>query len=66
LDQIKKNPSWSSIPIIFLTARTDRTAKNAGSFLGDDFIEKPFDIIDLKRRIEIVLQNAGSTKTLIQ
>jgi CheY-like chemotaxis protein len=66
LDQIKKNPSWSSIPIIFLTARTDRTAKNAGSFLGDDFVEKPFDIIDLKRRIEIVLQNAGSTKTLIQ
>jgi len=64
-DQIRKNPSWNTIPIVFLTARTDRTAKNAGSFLGEDFIEKPFDIADLKRRIEIVLYNTTSKKTLI-
>jgi DNA-binding response OmpR family regulator len=66
-DQIKKNPSWNTIPIIFLTARTDRTAKNAGSFLGDDYIEKPFDIADLKKRIENVLHNTNnnSKKTLI-
>jgi DNA-binding response OmpR family regulator len=59
-DRIKKDSSLSNIPIIFLTARTDRTAKNAGSFLGDDYIEKPFDIIDLKKRIEIVFRNKKS------
>jgi DNA-binding response OmpR family regulator len=40
-----------------LTARTDRIAKNAGSFLGDDFIEKPFEIANLKQRIENILHN---------
>ena len=59
-DRIKENPSWKTIPIVFLTARTDRTAKNAGSFLGDDYIEKPFNISDLKKRIEILLNNNNS------
>jgi DNA-binding response OmpR family regulator len=65
-DQIKKNPSWNTIPVVFLTARTDRTAKNAGSFLGDDYIEKPFNIADIKKRIEIVLRNKTTKKTLIE
>ncbi len=63
-ERIKKDSSLSSIPIIFLTARTDRIAKNAGSFLGDDYIEKPFDIIDLKKRIDIVFRNKKSSTTL--
>jgi DNA-binding response OmpR family regulator len=60
-DRIKKDPSLSSIPIIFLTARTDRIAKNAGNFLGDDYIEKPFNIVDLKKRIEMVFRNKKSS-----
>ena len=63
-DRIKKDPSLSTIPIIFLTARTDRIAKNAGGFLGDDYIEKPFDIIDLKKRIEIVFSSKKSRTIL--
>ena len=59
-NRIKENPSWKTIPIVFLTARTDQTAKNAGSFLGDDYIEKPFNISDLKKRIEILLNNNTS------
>jgi two-component system alkaline phosphatase synthesis response regulator PhoP len=51
-DKIKENEAWKEIPIIFLTARTDRVAKNAGGFLGDDYVEKPFDINDLRVRIE--------------
>ena len=39
--KIKENELWRNIPILFLTSRTDRVAKNAGSFLGDGFIEKP-------------------------
>lgn len=64
-DRIKENPSWNNIPIVFLTARTDRTAKNAGSFLGDDYIEKPFNIIDLKKRIETILNNKNSQKFFV-
>jgi CheY-like chemotaxis protein len=64
-DRIKENPSWNSIPIIFLTARTDRVAKKAGSFLGDDYVEKPFNIAELKKRMEIVLNNKNTTKPLV-
>jgi two-component system response regulator VicR len=54
-DRIKENNDWKNIPIIFLTARTDRVAKNAGGFLGEDYIEKPFEIKNLIERINKVL-----------
>ena len=57
LDRLKENPSWKNIPVIFLTARKDEIAKRAGGFLGDDFIEKPFNREDLKKRIDYVLKN---------
>ena len=56
-DRLKGNPAWEKIPIIFLTARTDRVAKSAGDFLGDDYIEKPFERSELKRRIDKLLDN---------
>ena len=52
---LKDNASWKNIPIVFLTARIDRIAKGAGEFLGDDYITKPFEIKDLKKRIDNVL-----------
>lgn len=54
-DKIKENDTWKNIPIVFLTARTDKVAKNAGGFLGEDYIEKPFDIDDLRGRIDKIL-----------
>ena len=56
-DKLKENPAWEKIPIIFLTARTDRIAKSAGNFLGDDYIEKPFDQEELKKRIDKLLDS---------
>jgi DNA-binding response OmpR family regulator len=55
--RIKEIPSCKDVPIIFLTARTDVMAKKAGSFLGDDYIEKPFDSQNLLKRINEVLEN---------
>jgi len=52
---IRDNLSWRDIPIVFLTGRTDRMARDAGCFLGEAYIEKPFDVTDLKERIEEVL-----------
>jgi putative two-component system response regulator len=54
-DKIRDNPDWKNIPILFLTGRTDRIAENAGKYLGDDFIEKPVEIKELRERINRVL-----------
>lgn len=62
-DKLKGNASWGKIPVVFLTARTDRVAKNAGGFLGDDYIEKPFEIAELKRRIDEI---TNRQKTSVQ
>ena len=58
-DKLKDNTSWEKIPIIFLTARTDKIAEDAGGFLGNDFIEKPFEAKDLKSRIDKALKDTN-------
>ena len=54
-DKIKENESWRNIPIVFLTARTDRIAKHAGGFLAEDYIEKPAEIPEIKKRIDKII-----------
>ncbi len=54
--KIKENREWKHVPIVFLTARTDHNARQAGAFFGDDFIEKPFEIPALKQRIDKILK----------
>jgi CheY-like chemotaxis protein len=54
--KIKENDLWRNIPILFLTSRTDKVAKNAGSFLGDGFIEKPIDFEEFIQIIEKILK----------
>ncbi|UCD13281.1 MAG: response regulator transcription factor [Thermoplasmatales archaeon] len=54
-DKLKANQSWKNIPVIFLTARSDGLAANAGAMIADDYIEKPIDIKELKTRIDNVL-----------
>ena len=56
-DKLKANKEWKDIPVIFLTARSDEFAENAGGLIADDFIEKPIDIKDLANRIENILKN---------
>ena len=56
-DKLHDNPNWRHIPVIFLTAQTDKIAENAGELPGDDFIEKPIEVEKLKIRIDKVLFN---------
>ena len=57
-DKIRDNEKWTHIPIIFLTARTDKLAKHAGSFMAEDYIEKPVDIRELKKRVDqLIIRN---------
>ena len=53
--KLKEKPEWRDIPIIFLTAKTDDYSKGFGRIAAQDYIEKPFEIIDLKERINKVL-----------
>jgi len=53
---LQENPLWKDIPVFFLTARTDKIAKNAGGFLATEYIQKPFDIEELKIKIDKVLK----------
>ena len=55
-DRIKANEAWRKIPIVFLTARTDRIAKDAGDFLAEDYVEKPAKIPELKQRLDNILK----------
>ena len=61
-DKIKDNSLWKKIPVVFLTARTDDVAKDAGILLGNDYIEKPFDAEDLRIRIDKVCEKASRKK----
>jgi len=54
--RLKDNMEWKSIPIIFLTATSDDTSKMIGSMLVEDYIGKPFEIKDLKVRIDKILR----------
>jgi len=56
-DKVKSDPKLKEIPIIFLTARTDDIAKNAGKFLGEDYIKKPYDIKEVLKKISKILNN---------
>jgi CheY-like chemotaxis protein len=50
--RIKTNEAAKNIPVMFLTAKTDNLSKGIGKTMSSEYIEKPFDPSDLKRRIE--------------
>ncbi len=63
IHQLKKHHTFSLIPIIFLTARTLQSDKVEILNLGiDDYIVKPFDMKELKLRINISLKNSLKKK----
>ena len=54
---LNKNADTSSIPFIFLTAKTEKTDIRKGMTLGaDDYLTKPFDDTDLLNAIETRLR----------
>lgn len=54
----------STVPIIMLTAKDDDMDKILGLEYGaDDYVTKPFNILELKARIKSILRRAGTVKT---
>ena len=55
---------FSDVPIIMLTAKTDDMDKLLGFDHGvDDYLTKPFNILELKARIRALLRRSGSHTT---
>ncbi|MEQ2456851.1 response regulator transcription factor [Flavonifractor hominis] len=51
---------FSNVPIIMLTARSEDADKIVGFECGaDDYITKPFNILELKARVRALLRRAG-------
>ena len=52
---------FSNVPIILLTAKTDDMDKLMGFEHGaDDYVTKPFNILELKARVRALLRRVGS------
>ena len=69
--QVKKalesNPETKHIPVVFLTALTDRVSTLGGLNNADDYIYKPFDADILVTRLKGILRrsSAGYSKAII-
>lgn len=58
---LRNSAAYRSIPIIFLSAKTDEFDRVLGLELGgDDYLGKPFSIKEIKSRIKAVLRRAGA------
>lgn len=58
---------FSNVPIILLTAKADDMDKLMGFDYGaDDYLTKPFNILELKARIRALLRRSGQTETSVK
>ncbi len=62
LQACMKIREFSNVPVIMLTARGEDADKIIGFECGaDDYITKPFNILELKARVRALLRRAGQT-----
>ncbi|MGM0396410.1 MAG: response regulator transcription factor [Bacillota bacterium] len=64
LSRVKNNPRTSYIPIIMLTSKTNEFDKVRALDMGaDDYMDKPFGVMELLSRIKAVLRRSGKRET---
>lgn len=62
LKKVREDYTSREIPVIMLTAKSERIDKIRGLDLGaDDYISKPFDILELIARVKAVLRRTADT-----
>lgn len=60
---IKKVRTWSNVPIIVISARSEDTDKIAALDAGaDDYLTKPFSVEELLARLRVTMRRMGNTK----
>ena len=64
MEACRRIREFSNVPIIMLTARTQDMDKLLGFEHGaDDYLTKPFNILELKARIRALLRRSGAVQT---
>lgn len=67
MDVCQKMRSISDVPIIMLTAKGEDMDKIMGlEFGADDYMTKPFNMLELKARIKTILRRAAGSSTPVQ
>jgi len=62
-EAVRRNPHWTLIPFIFLTARGERSDILQGKRLGvDDYLTKPFETEDLLTAVEARLKRMAEVR----
>ena len=65
--QLKSNPQTQDIPVIFMTALSDKLEKVRGLSIGAvDYITKPFQAEEVIARIKIHLKLSSLTQQLLE
>lgn len=57
--RLQDHEIWNEIPVIFLTAKTDEYSKGFGKLVSEDYVEKPFELDELAKRIKEVFAKKG-------
>lgn len=61
IQKLRRNPKWVHIPIIMVTAKTTELDKVKGLDAGaDDYLTKPFGVMELIARVRALLRRSGS------
>lgn len=64
LEVCRRIREFSKVPIVMLTAKSEDTDKLLGFEYGaDDYIAKPFNVLELKARIRAILRRAATRPT---
>lgn len=64
LSKIRKNPRFAGLPVIMLTAKNTEYDKVCGLDHGaDDYVTKPFGVMELMARIKAVLRRTEQKNT---
>lgn len=65
LDVIKKVRSWSNIPIIVVSSRSEDQDKVKALDLGaDDYLTKPFSVDELLARLRVTIRRLNNSQTI--
>jgi putative two-component system response regulator len=63
--RVKRDPRFQLLPVVILTAVSDLSARVAGLAAGaDDFFAKPFDFLELRTRLAVLLRVKGLVNQL--
>ena len=55
-----------NIPVIYITAKTDSASEIKGLMDGaEDYIVKPFEVLELQARVDVVLRRYNKTESVI-